>query len=58
VGLTIEYHPQAKPEGIAQAFLIAETFIGNDPVALILGDNLFYGGDIFQKRSLNSKRAP
>ena len=48
-GLTIEYRSQAKPEGIAQAFLIAETFIGNDPVALILGDNLFYGGDIFQK---------
>jgi len=48
-GLTIEYRPQAKPEGIAQAFLIAETFIGNDPIALILGDNLFYGGDIFQK---------
>ena len=48
-GLTIGYRPQPKPEGIAQAFLIAESFIGSDPVALILGDNLFYGGDVFQK---------
>src|SRR2546422_4994184 len=48
-GLTIEYRAQPKPEGIAQAFLIAESFIGSDPVALILGDNLFYGGDVFQK---------
>jgi len=48
-GLTIGYRPQPKPEGIAQTFLIAESFIGSDPVALILGDNLFYGGDVFQK---------
>ncbi|MEI7807610.1 MAG: glucose-1-phosphate thymidylyltransferase RfbA [Verrucomicrobiota bacterium] len=48
-GLTIDYREQAKPEGIAQAFLIAESFIGNDSVALILGDNIFYGGDTFQR---------
>ena len=48
-GLTIEYREQAKPEGIAQAFLIAESFIGNDACTLILGDNIFYGGDTFQK---------
>ena len=48
-GLTIEYREQAKPEGIAQAFLIAESFIGSDAVTLILGDNIFYGGDTFQK---------
>src|SRR5947207_15634164 len=48
-GLTIDYREQAKPEGIAQAFLIAESFIGKDSVTLILGDNLFYGGDGFPK---------
>jgi len=48
-GLAIDYREQAKPEGIAQALLIAESFIGKDAVTLILGDNVFYGGDIFQK---------
>ncbi len=42
-GLRIEYAVQDKPDGIAKAFLIGEKFIGNDPVTLILGDNLFYG---------------
>ena len=48
-GLSIEYREQAKPEGIAQAFLIAESFIGKDTVTLILGDNIFYGGDSFHR---------
>jgi len=48
-GLSIDYREQAKPEGIAQAFLIAESFIGSDGVTLILGDNVFYGGDSFHK---------
>ena len=48
-GLTIDYREQPKPAGIAQAFLIAESFIGKDVVTLILGDNVFYGGDSFQK---------
>jgi glucose-1-phosphate thymidylyltransferase len=48
-GLSIEYREQAKPAGIAQAFLIAESFIGPDAVTLILGDNIFYGGDTFQR---------
>lgn len=46
-GLMIDYREQTKPEGIAQAFLIAESFIGRDNVTLILGDNIFYGGDVF-----------
>lgn len=48
-GLSIEYREQAKPEGIAQAFRIADSFIGNSPVTLILGDNVFYGGDSFYR---------
>ena len=48
-GMTIDYREQAKPEGIAQAFLIADSFIGKDNVTLILGDNIFYGGDAFSK---------
>jgi glucose-1-phosphate thymidylyltransferase len=48
-GLTIDYREQAKPEGIAQAFLIAESFIGKDSVTLVLGDNIFYGGDVFPR---------
>jgi glucose-1-phosphate thymidylyltransferase len=47
LGITIEYREQPEPEGIAQVFLIADTFIGKDSVSLILGDNLFYGGDCF-----------
>ena len=48
-GLRIEYREQPKPEGIAQAFRIADSFIGQDPVTLILGDNIFYGGDTFSR---------
>ena len=48
-GLNIEYRVQEKPEGIAQAFLIAESFIGNDEVCLMLGDNIFFGGDHFPR---------
>jgi glucose-1-phosphate thymidylyltransferase len=48
-GVTIDYREQAKPEGIAQAFRIADTFIGSDPVTLILGDNIFWGGDVFTR---------
>jgi len=43
LGLNLNYAVQPAPDGIAQAFIIGENFIGNDPVCLILGDNIFYG---------------
>jgi len=42
-GLKLEYRVQPSPDGLAQAFIIGETFIGNDSVCLVLGDNIFYG---------------
>jgi glucose-1-phosphate thymidylyltransferase len=46
IGLHLSYQVQEKPEGIAQAFVIGEKFIGEDSVALVLGDNIFYGHDL------------
>ena len=45
-GIRLEYKVQPKPEGIAQAFLLGEQFIAGSPVALVLGDNIFYGHDL------------
>lgn len=46
LGISIQYAVQSKPGGLAEAFLFGADFIGSDPVALILGDNIFYGQDL------------
>jgi glucose-1-phosphate thymidylyltransferase len=56
LGMRIEYAEQAKPAGIAQAFLIGEKFIGDSPVTLILGDNIFYGKLDFFREALRLER--
>jgi glucose-1-phosphate thymidylyltransferase len=45
-GINLQYKVQSSPDGLAQAFLIGEEFIGNDSVAMILGDNIYYGSGI------------
>ncbi len=48
-GINIQYTLQPSPDGLAQAFLLGETFIGRDPACLILGDNIFYGSGLSNK---------
>lgn len=58
LGLSFSYAEQPRPEGLAQAFLIGKQFIGDDPVCLILGDNIFYGHNLSDilKRAVNLKK--
>lgn len=55
-GVTFFYAVQPKPEGLAQAFLIGKEFIGNDSVALVLGDNIFYGANLTKMLSKAAAR--
>ena len=48
-GMNIQYAVQPSPDGIAQAFIIGRDFVGNDPSALVLGDNIFYGHDLVKQ---------
>src|SRR5436309_4260504 len=56
IGLKFEYAAQAKPEGIAQAFLIAEKFLNRSCCALVLGDNIFYGHDLVKTLQYAAER--
>jgi len=55
-GISLSYKIQEKPEGLAQAFIIGADFIGTDSVALILGDNIFYGHDLSKKLKVAASR--
>ncbi len=60
LGLNLSYAVQPSPDGLAQAFLIGEKFIGRDPVCMILGDNIFYGQGLekFWLRPPNYRMGP
>jgi glucose-1-phosphate thymidylyltransferase len=57
-GISFDYIVQPRPEGLAQAFLLGHEFVGSDPVALILGDNLFFGAGFQQLLMRARKRGP
>ena len=56
-GMQISYAVQASPDGLAQAFIIGESFIGNDACALVLGDNIFYGHELAQMAQKAAKQS-
>jgi glucose-1-phosphate thymidylyltransferase len=55
-GMNLQYAVQPSPDGLAQAFIIGRDFVGNDPSALILGDNIFYGHDFDAKLRERAER--
>lgn len=55
-GMSIQYAVQASPDGLAQAFIIGKNFIGKDPCALVLGDNIFYGHELAQMTQTAAQR--
>ena len=56
-GMNIQYAVQPSPDGLAQAFIIGKDFVGNDPSALVLGDNIFYGHDLVKLLSSADERS-
>lgn len=56
-GVSLSYKIQPSPDGLAQAFLLGEEFIGNEPCVMILGDNIFYGGGLTEKLKQAVKNA-
>ena len=55
-GLNLQYAVQPSPDGLAQAFIIGKDFIGGDPAALVLGDNIFYGHDLQSQQAAGCDR--
>jgi glucose-1-phosphate thymidylyltransferase len=55
LGLNLQYIAQPRPEGLAQAFILGRSFIGQDSVALILGDNIFYGDSLVERLQQSNK---